>query len=279
MQCLLATAFERHIRRRRSAIGQRLPHHRKFERRTHSDRAAAAATLKLGLGRHGRTDGQNALPLDEIVQTKARRALDDIRALAAARSQAVRERLARYPRPAKRRIHILGVSLHGRRVAPYVYIVIAAKTVRAEVDFCRPLASLRYLARRGMEWAQTLVHPARARRPIVHLEIDVGRQVAAPRRTDAVVPLSLQVERLTVPAARKHQVFGVFVEKLHRLRVRVARPRLRVYLVRAVRDLGDVQPLAVHHRGKFRIVLRPDLAYVKRFLQCLDGSFGDLFAA
>ena len=105
------------------------------------------------------------------------------------------------PDSAQRRKHIAGAAAYGRRFAPQINIMIAGKPAAAVVDLSRFCAVFQDLKHHFKERLNTVGQSCAGRAPVIHLRIYIHGVIAAPRRTDAFVPDSLKVYRLTARTA------------------------------------------------------------------------------
>ena len=131
----------------------------------------------------------------------------------------MRYRLVDYPRSAQGRIHIFGVASHGRSIAPDIDIVIAGKSFCPVIHLCRILSSLDNFFGSLIKRFQTLLQTYGTSVPIVHFVIYISSEITAPRRSDAVIPLSLQIKRLRITAAGYRHIFSVIVQKAYQFRL------------------------------------------------------------
>ena len=204
--------FQRALRRR-SRKSQRFSRDFEFERRTYADRDSLFVVNERRFGRGRGSHGQFPVLLDQVIEDKSRRILYqfDGAGSVCGRVQRMSVSFARHPRPAKRREHIRRIALDGRGVAPYVAVMITAKSLGAEIRARGHGAADGNLLARPEIRLQTRRHVASRRRPIVHFEIYVRRQVTAPGRTHFGVPLPLKIQRLRSATSRRQQVFSVIV--------------------------------------------------------------------
>lgn len=122
--------------------------------------------------------------------------------------------VAGQPDAADRPVAPAGPAGRGGRETPEVGVVVEAPAAAAVEIAGDPATLFRRFTDQPEQWLGTRAEVGGFRMPIVHLKIDVGGVIAAPRRHQQMVPDSLQVGRFgAVPRTCDQQIAAVVVEQ------------------------------------------------------------------